>query len=106
MQPGDLDQRITLRSQTSVDDGYGGTILGDYADRATAWASVEPLKGSEAIANMQVTGKQTYRLWMRDSVSVSTSDRVVWQGRTMEVRECPPPRRNGYRQVVVEEIEP
>lgn len=103
MQPGRLDQRVTIQAQADIDDGYGSEIPSGWADAATVWASVEPLRGREAIANMQVTASQTYRLWFRRSVEVTPQHRLVWGGRVLIVREAPDPRRDEYRQVVAEE---
>lgn len=105
MQASNLDQRVTIQAPADTDDGYGGTIPGGWADAATVWASVEPLRGGEAIANMQVTARQTYRLWFRRSVSVTPANRLKWGDRILNVREAPDPRREQYRQVVAEEQE-
>lgn len=105
MQPGQLDQRVVIEGPTQVPDGYGGFIDAGWGEVATVWASVEPLRGGEAIANMQVTARQTYRLWFRRSVSVTPANRLKWGDRILNVREAPDPRREEYRQVVAEEQE-
>jgi SPP1 family predicted phage head-tail adaptor len=105
MKPGKLDQRITIQGPSEIDDGYGGTIPGGMADLSTEWASVEPLRGTEAVANMAVTANQTYRIWVRRNVAVSPTHQLVWEGRTLNIREAPPPRREAYRQIIAVEME-
>lgn len=101
-EPGELDQRVTIQGPGTIDDGYGGTIPGGWADVATIWADVQPLRGGEAIANMQVTANQTYRVWMRADVAVTPDNRLVWEGRVLDIREAPPAKRALYRHLVAE----
>ncbi len=105
MKSGKLDQRVTIQGQTDIDDGYGGTIPGGWGDLSTEWASVEPLRGTEAVANMAVTASQTYRIWFRRGVTVTPAHQLVWEGRTLNIREAPPPRREAYRHVIAVEMD-
>lgn len=43
---GNLRERVTIQRYTTVDDGYGNQIR-TWADLATVFARVEPLKGEE-----------------------------------------------------------
>lgn len=99
-----LDQQVVIQVPGVIDDGYGGTIPGGWESLPAEWASVEPLRGQEAVANLQVTSRQTYRLWMRAHVEVRTSYRLLWEGRILNIREAPPPLRKPYRQLVVEDM--
>ena len=103
MQPGRLDQQIVIEGPTQIPDGYGGVVDAGWGEVGRAWASVEPLRGREAIANMAVTPSQTWRIWVRRDVEITAAHRILWGGRILNVREAPDPRREAYRQIVAED---
>jgi SPP1 family predicted phage head-tail adaptor len=85
MDPGRLDQRVTLERRSRVADGAGGG-----ADAWTAvaelWAAVAPISGRERTQARQVESPALYRVTIRPRADLTTADRFVWQGRRLNVR--------------------
>lgn len=104
MQPGDLDQRITIQEHTRTSDGAGG---GEYSwsDVGDVWAKVEPVRGQERVIADQERGTQTYRITGRnngDFANIATGDRIIWGGLTLNVRTAPNGGRALYRLIEAE----
>ena len=76
MNPGRLDQRITIQRLETTRDDFGGVIEG-WALVASTWAAVEPLQGREFIAAMAVQAESTIKVRVRYLSGVDASCRVV-----------------------------
>lgn len=105
MQPGDLDQRVTIQAPADTDDGYGGTIPGGWADVATVWAQVRDKGGNEAMEHMRATGRLTYEITIRRRDGITTAHRLVWGGRALNIRKVPPPQRGEYMTITAEDTD-
>ncbi|MEC9346064.1 MAG: phage head closure protein [Pseudomonadota bacterium] len=86
VQPGQIDQRITIQSENSTADGAGGFVLA-WSDVATVWAMVEPLTGREREEAGRLEGAVRYRVTVRYRAGLTTSNRIVWRSTPMQVRE-------------------
>jgi SPP1 family predicted phage head-tail adaptor len=86
MQPGKMDQRITLQRVTRTQDSIGGTTE-TWADLLTVWAHIKPLSGREMMDAQRVTPVTRYRavIWWRGDANgapfYTPADRVIWHGR-------------------------
>jgi SPP1 family predicted phage head-tail adaptor len=88
MTAGKRDQRVTVQRFTSTDDGYGGQVE-SWSTYCTRWVEVKPLSGRERNQAQQTESPANYRMvFPRDSVTaeITTADRVVWQGKTGQIR--------------------
>ena len=76
MNPGRLDQRITIQRLETTRDEFGG-VIEEWALLASTWAAVEPLTGRELFAAQATQSETTYRLTTRYMANVDASCRVV-----------------------------
>lgn len=101
MQPGRMDQRVTIIRTTRTSDAYGGypeseTTVG------TVWAHVEPVRGQERVIADREQGVQTYRVTSRnqgDWATVATGDVIRWGSLDLNVKWAPDDGRALYRLV-------
>lgn len=85
MNPGRLDQRITIQRPERTRDEFGGVIEG-WGLVASTWAAVEPLQGREFIAAMAVQAELMVRVRVRYLAGVDASCRVVLDdGRVLNI---------------------
>lgn len=104
MQAGNLDQRVTLQRRTRTPDGMGG-FTEAWADLATVWAQVLPLRGSEKWEAMRVSPDDRMKIrirWRGDANGqpyYTSADRLVWRGRTYNIESVLP---WGGRQAYIE----
>lgn len=85
---GKLDQWVTLQYATATDDGMGGSTI-DWPESRWRYlpASVLPLTLAERerLASLQVTAIQSYRVVMRYRSDLTTKERLVWRGKTLQI---------------------
>lgn len=83
-----LDQRITLRKPTLVDDGAGGctTEWGDFTVTPKVWARVEARSGREDMVEDRVTATAFYRFTIRNRSDVDETHGLLWQGEHYNIR--------------------
>lgn len=74
--PGELDQRISIQTEQTTADGMGGTTT-SWSTVATVWAKVRPLTGKEREQGLQVESPATYAVIMRNR-TVSEAQRLKW----------------------------
>ena len=85
MNPGQLDQRITLEQESRVPDDQGGAVS-TWATLATVWAEVRPLSGRERAELASVQAPATYRFRIRRRADVTDTMRIGWNGGTYNIR--------------------
>lgn len=90
---GKLDQRVTIQTLTRVADSMGGAPE-TWAELATVWAHVRPMRGDEGYTGDRVDATGTYRFVIRNRTDVSEAARLQWQGETYNIRAV---RREGPR---------
>lgn len=99
MQPGRMDQRITLQRVTRTTDAIGGTTE-TWEDLETVWAYIRPLAGAEAQDAQRVSPQTRFRavIWWKGDASGSpyytAADKVVWRGREYGIESVVPVGRN------------
>lgn len=85
MNPGQLDQRITLQQETRVADDQGGAVS-TWATLDTVWAEVRPLTGRERAEMASVQAPATYRFRIRRRSDVTDTMRIGWNSGTYNIR--------------------
>lgn len=96
---GDLHETVVIKRLTLVTDGAGGYTETE-ATLGTIKAHIEPIRATEAVMANRQQGVTGYRITARNSgswASVTTADKLVWRGATMDVRSEPEPGRGRYR---------
>lgn len=58
MSSGELRERVAFDARTTVDDGYGNPVTGDFAEQFVVSARITPLKGGERVMADRLTGVQ------------------------------------------------
>lgn len=96
MNPGAMDQRITLQRRTETADGFGGVTRtwGNLLANAAVWAAVKARAGRESMdeGRMNATHVVTFTIYNRTDVDETC--RIVWQNETYNIRNV---RREGDR---------
>lgn len=92
---GELDERIELQKEVFTADGIGGQTR-EWVKQDTVWAHVRALSGRERMHSDFLASEGGYRVVIRNrsDMDVSANWRVVWRGRTMNIRF---PQYNGPR---------
>lgn len=72
-----LRHQVTLQSQSTSLDSYGGNV-GTWSTVATVRAGIEPIGGTEALRNGQNAGEQMVRVVLRYRAGVTPQMRILW----------------------------
>ena len=83
MRAGKLRHKLTIQNFTTT-NAYG-TITKTWATFATAWGSIEPLKGKEFFESMKENSELTHRIRVRYTAGITTKMRISWNSRTFEI---------------------
>lgn len=75
---GRMDQRITLQAPSASVDALGQRVE-TWADVATVWAEVQPLRGREFFAAGAMQSEAAVRVRMRYRTDVTGKMRVLWR---------------------------
>lgn len=84
MNPGKYNHIIFLQSKTVTTDTYGGPVE-SWADVATVWARVQPIKGREMIAAQAAQSETAVRFYTRWFDGVTTAMRIVYAGKNYDI---------------------
>ena len=95
---GDLTQIVTLQSVTRTADGGGGVseAWGTFAEDATVYAYVTPLRGSEGARDGGVNASGLWLFSIRNRSDVTEQDRILWNGEAYNIRRV---MRQGEREL-------
>jgi SPP1 family predicted phage head-tail adaptor len=88
MTAGKRRERVTFQRFTSASDGAGGTVQ-TWTDLIGRYCEVKPISGGERAAAQQTESPRNYRLSVPNDSgtrALTTADRVVWEGITMQIR--------------------
>lgn len=85
MNPGTLDQRVSLERFTASQDELGQPIEA-WSVLATVWAAVEPQAGREFIAAGAAQTELTTKVRIRYRPGITSADRVSHEGRVYDVQ--------------------
>lgn len=84
--PGSLNERVKLQRVGGESRAPSGSVVPAWADLHTVWAKVEELGGNESQQAQQTQSGATHRVRIRYYAGLSTRDRLLWDGRTLEIR--------------------
>lgn len=76
MRAGRLRHRITIQTQTQVQDSTGSIVL-TWSEFATVWASIEPISGREFFSAAQVQSTVSTRIRIRNLPGVTETMRIL-----------------------------
>ena len=82
---GKLRNKITIEREVSTNDGLGGTTV-QWVKAVTLPAYIKPMTGSERFAAQRLEARTTHRIFIRYRADLTTTDRVVFEGRKMQIR--------------------
>jgi len=99
--PGELDQRITIQSESRASDGSGGYAMTWETRHGPIWAKVRPSSAREVERSGQLHESAMYTVIIRNR-DVSEADRVLWQGRTLNIRSVGIDPRSPYIRITAE----
>jgi SPP1 family predicted phage head-tail adaptor len=71
MQAGKLDKRLDIEQPISTQDASGSPVV-SWLAVGTVWASIEPIKGREALTSNQIIGTMDARIRIRQHPLLST----------------------------------
>lgn len=75
LRAGQLNRRITLQRQSSVQDSFGGPVR-TWINVTTVWADIQPLSGRELESAQRMASEISHQITVRYQVSL-TDTRVV-----------------------------
>ena len=81
---GKRNKIIVIQSRTTSTDAYGGTI-NVWAEYASVWAWVQPLKGRELIAAQAAQRETTTRFNICYIEGVTSDMRIVYDSKNYEI---------------------
>jgi len=64
---GGLRHRVAFDARPAVDDGYGNTVAGDFAERFQCRAEFRSRGGSEAVVAARLEGRNILGVYIRSS---------------------------------------
>ena len=85
MNPGTLDQRVSLERLSGGFDDLGQPIEA-WSVLATVWAAVEPQAGREFVAGGAAQTELTTKIRIRWLAGLTSGDRVTHDGRVYDVQ--------------------
>jgi SPP1 family predicted phage head-tail adaptor len=103
--PGRRRHQIYLQSSALTgDEGAGGAET--WSDNSGPhYASVEPLKGDEALRGLQLQGTVTHRVTMRYRSGVTPKQRIRFGARFFDIRlVTDPEERREQLEILAEEV--
>ena len=86
---GQLRNQITIQSNTDSRDAYGG-VTSSWSTHVQAWASINPISGTERQGDSKITGDLTYEFIFRHDPSVArilTGMRISWDSRIFDIEQ-------------------
>ena len=85
----DLRERVTIQQATATRDEYNAEIL-TWSTMATVWARVLERGGREPVLADRPVMLIAYEVTIRDGVTVTHGQRVVWRSKTLNVETVTP----------------
>jgi head-tail adaptor len=80
---GSLRHRVAFDARSDVDDGYGNTVAGEFAERFQCRADLRSRGGSEAVVAARLEGRNIFGVYIRSS---SQSRQITTDWRMRDVR--------------------
>jgi SPP1 family predicted phage head-tail adaptor len=85
MNPGTLDQRITIQQENRTADAYGGATS-TWGTLAEVWANVKPLNFRRVTDNAAPEEPALYRFTLRRRGDVADTMRISWNSGLYNIR--------------------
>ena len=86
MNPGQLNQRVTVERRQGGTDDWGQPLPDAWTALCTVWAAVEPLVGREYMAAAAMQSDVSTRVRMRYRPGVTAGDRLLHEGRVYDIQ--------------------
>lgn len=83
---GKMDRRITLQGFTNTVDDYGVPIP-SWSNKATVWAELIERSTQEFVRAQGAQGESSVAFRIRHLDGIVTGDRVLFEGRTLNIKE-------------------
>lgn len=80
-----LNKRVVIQSPSDSSDGGGG-VSRSWVNVATVWAEIDSLSGKETLRFGQLQTTYTHRIMMRYRDDMTSSMRIVYDGRVFEIQ--------------------
>ena len=99
---GAMTERVAIQTQARTADGIGGfTIVWNTV--SSVWAKVEPLKGMEQLAAMQLQASNLFKVTIRNDITINPDQRLLWGNIALNIREAPhTPRTQMFKTLIAE----
>ena len=81
---GRLTERITIEAPTKAQNDVGETVL-TWSTFAEVWGAVQSLAGREAERYSEIVGFSGHKVTIRALDGITSSMRVIYRGRTLEI---------------------
>lgn len=102
MKAGTLDQRVTIKSQSTTQDSIGQPLT-TWSDVCTVWASILHKNGSESIKADQDTSKVPASIRIRTRSGITAAMRAYHGTTIYEIKAVTPDaNRSGHMDLVCE----
>jgi SPP1 family predicted phage head-tail adaptor len=85
MNPGQLDQRVSIERFTSEQDELGQPVQA-WTPLCTVWAAVEPQAGREFVAAGAAQSELTTKIRIRYLSGITSGDRVTHEGKVYDIQ--------------------
>ena len=85
MNPGELNERVSIQVATNARDSHTGGMVKTWSTEATRWASVESLSGSEQYRARQVGAESTLRVRMRSYADLTPRHQLLYGTRVLDI---------------------
>lgn len=84
---GTMSKRVTIVHLDLSEDGAGGAA-GTWNDKATVWAEILPIRGSERIQSLAIESSVTHRVRIRKGAfpTLTAADRLRHDGKTLHIQ--------------------
>ena len=79
-----LTQRIEIQAKTSSRSA-SGAVSESWVTRETRHAHVEALRANERVEAERTVGSNAYRIEIRYHATLTSADRIVWNGQVLEI---------------------
>lgn len=89
IQPGSLDERITIEQRTGSQNSDSGAYTYSWATLATVWADVYEVMGGESWAQGLDIASHPISVTIRYRDDLDSAMRVVWRGETYRITRGP-----------------
>tara|TARA_R110000868_G_scaffold244926_2_gene501394 strand:+ start:4911 stop:5234 length:324 start_codon:yes stop_codon:yes gene_type:complete len=87
---GSLRERVMIERPVRVGDGTGGESV-SWTELGEVWAEVASLAGSEVTQAERDEARGSYTVTMRHRDDVNADMRLVWRGKTLNIRSLRDP---------------